>query len=63
MKTKHYDRILIFKISINQKDNLKTMAISYEKSSAQILRDLIDKEYKVYLNGKRKVLDALQVAE
>ena len=63
MKTKHYDRILIFKISINQKDNLKTMAISYEKSLAQILRDLIDKEYKVYLNGKRKDINTLQVVE
>ncbi len=63
MKTKHYDRILIFKISINQKDNLKTMAISYEKSSAQILRDLIDKEYKVYLNGKKRDINTLQVVE
>jgi|LakMenE18May11ns_1017448.scaffolds.fasta_scaffold8705412_2 hypothetical protein len=63
MKTKHYDRILIFKISINQKDNLKTMAISYEKSLAQILRDLIDKEYKVYLNGKKRDINTLQVVE
>lgn len=40
--------MMIFKISIEKKENLKELARYKEQSSAQILRDLIDKEYKKY---------------